>query len=80
MNAVVLCVVGLVVLATFSLMTAAQDRRAKEVRQGWRLRCVGAGSWTYEEKKGDTWSGFVMPELTDYREPPHHLQVMCEAR
>ena len=80
MNAVILCVVAFMALIIFSLATVAQDRRAKEVSRGWRLRCLGAGSWTYEEKRGDSWSGFVMPELTDYREPPHHLEVMCTAR
>lgn len=81
MNAIAICVPGFLVFAVFMLMWGASDRRAEEARRGWRLRCLRAGNWAYEERKGPEWRrGFVLSEVTDYREPPHHLQIMNSAR
>jgi hypothetical protein len=78
--AVFLVCVSLGVLVALGLIYTGKDKRSQEERRGWRLRCISAGSWIYEEKKGDAWSGFLMEEQTDYREPPHHMRVMSAAR
>jgi hypothetical protein len=80
MNAVIVCIVGFAAFAIFMLLWRMEDRRAAEEKRGWRLRCVSAGSWAYEEKRAGSWGGFIMSELTDYREPPHHLQIMSQPR
>jgi hypothetical protein len=76
-----MCIVGFLAFAVFMLMWGKSDRRAEEERRGWRLRCVEAGSWAYEEKRVEEWHrAFVMREITDYREPPHHLEIMSPPR
>ena len=81
MNALMVCFLGFLALAVFSWVSGAADQRDQEARRGWRVRCVAAGSWAYDEKRGDAWRcGFVMEEITDFRESPHHLQIMGAAR
>lgn len=71
-----------VVLALGALALAIQYwrvRRRDEAR-GWRLLCVSPDGWRYEEKHAEAWTGFLMSEQMDFREPPHHLEIMSSSR
>ena len=68
------------VAAGFALLVAAlllQSWRIKirNDRRGWRMRCVTAGRWAYEEKKEEGWVGIPFEELGDFRESPHIIGV-----
>lgn len=78
MTAIILCVIAFTVFAVFMLAWSASDRRAEEERRGWRLRCFGAGSWAYEEKRNGEWVGVTFEETTDFRESPHTIDVRPE--
>jgi hypothetical protein len=62
-------------LVALALKLAGKDKRSRESARGWRVRCVVAGRWAYEELHGDVWSGVAFDELGDYRESPHIIDV-----
>jgi hypothetical protein len=68
-------VLGFGVLVALTLGIAGEDKRSQEVQRGWRLRCVLAGHWVYEEKRGDSWVSITFEEISDYREPPHIIDL-----
>ena len=80
MNLALIFLISFGALAVFSFLTVHEDRKEFESKRGWRIKARGAGAFAYEEKRQGIWVGFTMDELTDYREPPHHLQIMCSAR
>lgn len=63
------------VLIAVSLDIARADRRSQEEKRSWRIRCVVAGTWAYEEKHEGGWRGFEMEETGDFRESPHIIEV-----
>jgi hypothetical protein len=49
--------------------------KIRDTLRGWRVRCVSAGRWAYEERRGSEWLGITFEELGDVREPPHLLGI-----
>jgi len=56
-----------------------RDKR-KIDRRGWRVRCVAAGHWAYEERREEGWVGVALEELGDYRESPHIIGIPAAER
>lgn len=81
MTLLTVAIIGFLALALYTFWDAVADKRQREKDRGWRIRRTNTpGSWAYEELSHGVWNGFVMEETTDYREPPHHLQIMGAAR
>jgi hypothetical protein len=80
MNAAIALIVLVGILAVYSFATVQADTKELEAKRGWRIKARPAGAFAYEEQRDGSCVGFTMDEITDYREPPHHLQIMCSTR
>jgi hypothetical protein len=56
------------------LAEAWRVRRRNEKR-GWRVQCASPVGWAYEEMRDGVWEGITFPELGDYRESPHVIDL-----
>ncbi len=50
-------------------------RGRRNERRGWRVTCASPVGWAYEEKRDGVWEGITFPELGDFREPPHVIDL-----
>jgi hypothetical protein len=70
-SAVALCLSASAVLLCLAYYISNRGKVRPLEGQGWRLRRVFAGRWSYEEKIGSQWAGIPFEEPQDFREPPY---------
>lgn len=49
--------------------------RRRNEKRGWRVQCASPVGWAYEERRDGVWEGITFPELGDYRETPHIIDL-----
>lgn len=70
----------LVLILVIGAIAVVVDRRLVERRRGWRVRCLEAGVWAYEELHAGVWITLCFDELGDYRETPAIIDVRSVER
>jgi hypothetical protein len=69
--AIALCVGIAAACLGFIFFLRHRPMAANRERQGWRIRRVVSGRWTYEERVDGVWMGVPFGEIVDFREPPY---------
>jgi hypothetical protein len=75
MSTAALLIAGFMIFAVLMLAWEYRNRKEEEEHRGWRVRCLAAGRWAYEERKETGWVGITLEELGDHRESPHIIGV-----